>query len=150
MKTEPSTFSVTDLMNSPHKTTHWEGVRNYQARNFMRDEMKVGDQVLCYHSNCKQPGVVASCKVTKEAYPDHTAQDKNSDYYDPKSKENNRWVMVDVTWQETFKHEVSLNRIKETKGLQNMKLIQKGNRLSILPLTKAEYNLILKMGAKPL
>ncbi len=147
MKTEPSAFSIDDLKADPDKTTHWDGVRNYQARNIMRDLMKVGDEVLFYHSNCKPPGVVALATVTREAYPDHTAWDPDEKYFDPKSSpEAPRWFMVDITWKQDFSRIVSLKEIRETPGLSEMKLVQKGQRLSVQPVTKEEFEIIGKMG----
>ena len=147
MKTEPDVFSIDDLKMNPKKTTQWEGVRNYQARNFMRDEMKKGDKVLIYHSNCQPPGVAGIAEVCKEAYPDHFAWDKKSNYYDPKcDPENPRWFMVDVKFKKKFKEVVSLSLLKEVKALETMLILRKGNRLSITPVTKQEFETIEKMG----
>ena len=147
MKTEPDVFSIDDLKMNPKKTTQWEGVRNYQARNFMRDEMKKGDKVLIYHSNCQPPGVAGIAEVCKEAYPDHFAWDKKSNYYDPKcDPENPRWFMVDVKFKKKFKEVVSLSLLKEVKALETMLILRKGNRLSITPVTKKEFETIEKMG----
>ncbi|MDD0853214.1 EVE domain-containing protein [Halobacteriovorax sp. GB3] len=143
MKSEPDTFSIDDLKQRPKSTEHWDGVRNYQARNFMRDEMKKGDLVLFYHSSCKVPGVAGIAKIVKEAYPDHTAFDKNSNYYDPKSSEENpRWFMVDVKFEKKFKKVVTLKELKTFEELKEMKLLQKGSRLSIMPVTKEEFDFI--------
>ena len=147
MKTEPEVFSIDDLKNNPNQSSQWEGVRNYQARNFMRDEMKVGDQVLIYHSNCKPPGVAGVAVVSKEAYPDHFAWDKKSKYFDEKcNPENPRWVMVDVKFRAKFSEVVSLPALKEQKGLEEMLILRPGNRLSITPITKKEFEIIQKMG----
>lgn len=147
MKSEPDVYSIDHLKKN--KRDHWDGVRNYQARNFMRDEMKVGDQVLFYHSNCKVPGVVGVAEVCKEGYPDHTAFDQRSKYYDPKSDlDKPRWIMVDVIFKNKLSRVVSLEEMKDTRALSEMKVLQRGNRLSITPVTKAEFNTILKMGAK--
>lgn len=144
MKTEPDVFSIDDLKKV--NSEPWNGVRNYQARNFMRDEMKIGDLVLFYHSNCEVPGVVGIATVSKEGYPDSSAFDKNSKYFDPKStKDNPRWILVDVKFKSKFKRTVSLQEIKEDEKLSEMKLVQKGNRLSIMPVTEFEYQHILKM-----
>ena len=144
MKTEPDVFSIDDLKSQ--KATPWEGVRNYQARNFMRDEMKKGDLILIYHSNAKPPGVVGIGVVSKEAFPDHFAWDKKSKYYDPKStKENPRWMMVEVKFKKKFKEILSLSEIKETKGLEEMLILRKGNRLSITPVEKKHYEQIVGM-----
>ena len=142
MKTEPDVFSIDDLKSQ--KTTPWEGVRNYQARNFMRDEMKKGDMVLIYHSNAKPPGVAGIGVVSKEAFPDHFAWDKKSKYFDPKStKENPRWVMVEVKFKKKFKELISLSEIKETKGLEELLILRKGNRLSITPVEKKHFDKII-------
>ncbi len=144
MKTEPDVFSIDDLKSQ--KTTPWEGVRNYQARNFMRDEMKKGDLVLIYHSNAKPPGVAGVGVVSKEAFPDHFAWDKKSKYYDPKSpKENPRWMMVEIRFKKKFKEILSLAELKETKGLEDMLILRKGNRLSITPVEKKHYEQIIGM-----
>ncbi len=149
MKTEPDAFSITDLKNSPKKTASWEGVRNYQARNFMRDEMKKGDLVLIYHSSCKNIGVAGIAEVVRESHPDLTALDKNSPYFDPKATEDEpRWYMVDVRWIETFKEVISLAELKEEKKLENMTVVKKGSRLSITPVSLVEFNHIKKMAAK--
>jgi len=146
VKSEPSVFSIDDLAKSKDKTTYWDGVRNYQARNFMRDEMKLGDQVLFYHSNAKPIAVVGVCEVVKEGYPDFTAFDPDDKHYDPKSKkENPAWIMVDIKLKKKFKHPVTLTQVKENKKLQEMKLVQRGNRLSVMPVTKTEFDEILKM-----
>ena len=144
MKTEPDVFSIDDLKSQ--KTTPWEGVRNYQARNFMRDEMKKGDLVLIYHSNAKPPGIAGIGVVSKEAFPDHFAWDKKSKYYDPKStKENPRWMMVEIKFKKKFKEILSLSEIKETKGLEEMLILRKGNRLSITPVEKQHFEQIIGM-----
>ena len=144
MKTEPDVFSIDDLKSQ--KTTPWEGVRNYQARNFMRDEMKKGDLVLIYHSNAKPPGIAGIGVVSKEAFPDHFAWDKKSKYYDPKStKENPRWMMVEIKFKKKFKEILSLSEIKETKGLEEMLILRKGNRLSITPVEKKHFEQIIGM-----
>ena len=147
MKTEPDVFSIDDLKSQ--KTTPWEGVRNYQARNFMRDEMKKGDMVLIYHSNAKPPGVAGIGVVSKEAFPDHFSWDKKSKYFDPKStKENPRWVMVEVKFKKKFKELISLSEIKETKDLEDMLILKKGNRLSITPVEKKHFDRIIEMNKK--
>ena len=144
MKSEPETYSIDDLKRN--KVDHWDGVRNYQARNFMRDQMKKGDKVLFYHSNCAVPAVVGTAEVWREGYPDHTAVDKNSRYFDPKSSpENPRWIMVDIKFRQKFAHPVSLETMKKRKELGEMKVVQKGNRLSITPVTAEEFECILKL-----
>lgn len=146
MKSEPSTFSIDHLATRPDQTEPWEGVRNYQARNFMRDEMQVGDEAFFYHSNCDTPGIVGIVTIVKSAYPDHFALKKNSPYYDPKSTtENPRWYMVDVKLKQKFDTVISLRALKENTALAEMPLVQKGNRLSILPVTTNEWRTILKM-----
>jgi predicted RNA-binding protein with PUA-like domain len=147
MKSEPDVFSIEDLRVRPGRRERWDGVRNYQARNFMRDEMRSGDAVLFYHSNCAEPGVAGLAEVAGEPYPDPTAFDRKSKYFDPKSDpENPRWILVDVKWTATFPRTVSLREMKEAPALRNMRVLQRGNRLSITPVTKAEYERIVKMG----
>ena len=148
MKSEPETYSIDDLKRN--KIDHWDGVRNYQARNFMRDEMKKGDGVLFYHSNCAIPAVVGRAEVWQEGYPDHTAFDPKSRYFDPKSSPDKpRWVMVDIKFRKKFVHPVSLEMMKSKKELKEMKVVQKGNRLSISPVTPSEFQYILKMADCP-
>jgi len=147
MKSEPESFSIDDLKNN--KTEPWDGVRNYQARNFMRDDMKKGDLVLFYHSSCKEIGVVGVMTVHKESYPDHTQWDQSSKYFDPSAtKDKPRWFMVDVKFKKKLKKAVLLADIKARKKLKDMRLIQKGNRLSIMPVKKSEFEEILKMSEK--
>ena len=149
MKSEPTVFSIDDLAKSPKKTTYWDGVRNYQARNFMRDEMKIGDQVLFYHSNAKPAGVVGVCEVVKEGYPDFSAFDPEDKHYDPKSSsEKPTWIMVDIKLKKKFKSTVTLTEIKENKKFQNMRLVQRGNRLSVMPVEKNEFDEIVKINEK--
>ncbi len=146
MKSEPDVFGIDDLAAMPRKTDHWDGVRNYQARNMMRDEMKKGDQVFFYHSNCKEPGIVGIAEVVKEGYPDHTAWDPKSNYYDPKSDpENPRWYMVNIKFVRKFTRTVTLQEMKQEKALEGMKLLQRGNRLSVMPVDKKHWQHILKM-----
>ena len=146
MKSEPNVFGIEDLKKV--KKEPWDGVRNYQARNFMRDDMKVGDEVLFYHSNAKPPGVAGLAKVSKEAFPDHTAFDKKSKYFDPKSDpENPRWMMVEVEYVSSFKEVIPLDTLKTAKGLEEMLVIKRGQRLSIQPVTAKEYKIIKKMGS---
>lgn len=143
-KSEPNAYSIEDL--EKEKSTSWDGVRNYQARNFMRDQMKVGDMGLFYHSNAKPPGVVGICKVCKEAHQDHTAFDEKSRYYDPKSSlEKPTWMMVDVQFIKKFSRLIPLEELKEIPGLEGMVLLQKGSRLSIQPVEKKHFNLITKL-----
>lgn len=138
MKSEPTTFSIDDLKRV--KREPWDGVRNYQARNFMRDEMQIGDQAFFYHSNTEPPGIVGICEVVSESYPDPTQFDPKSKYFDPKSSEENpRWFLVDVKFVEKFPRLLSLAEIRANKKLQGMKLIQKGQRLSIQPVSLSEW-----------
>jgi predicted RNA-binding protein with PUA-like domain len=147
MKSEPDVFSFEDLKKRPKQTEPWNGVRNYQARNFMRDEMKPGDMVLFYHSSCEVPGVAGIAKVSSKPYPDKTQFEKKSEYYDPKATEENpRWFLVDVSFAENLKKHVSLEELKQQKSLSEMRLLQRGNRLSILPVTREEFETIKKLG----
>ena len=144
MKSEPDVYGIDHLKSE--KTDHWDGVRNYQARNMMRDEMKKGDQVFFYHSNCKEPGIVGVMEVAREGYVDHTAFDPKEKYYDPKSDpENPRWFMVDVKYKRHLKRNITLTELKQQKQLEDMPLIRRGNRLSIMPVTKRQWDHILKM-----
>lgn len=147
MKSEPDVFSIDDLKARAKAGEPWDGIRNYQARNFMRDDMKVGDLALFYHSNCEVPGVVGVMKVIGEAEPDPAAWDKKSDYFDPKaSAENPRWVRVQVQFVEKFAQVVSLSAMKEEKPLEGMQALQRGNRLSITPVEKKQFDHIVKLG----
>ena len=147
VKSEPDVFSIDDLMNSENQTTYWDGVRNYQARNFMRDDMKKGDGVLFYHSNTKPIAVAGVCEIVKEGYADHTQFDPEEKHYFPSSDPANpAWYMVDIKFVKKFKTPVTLDEIKKNPKLKNMKLVQRGNRLSVMPVTKVEWNEILKMG----
>lgn len=146
MKSEPDAFSISDLQNRPKKTEHWDGVRNYQARNFMRDGMKMNDLVLFYHSSTKNVGVAGIAKVVKESYPDFTQFDQDSKYFDAKATEDNpRWFMVDIKWVKTFKEIIPLKLLKECKELENMHLVKKGTRLSVQPVLESEYLFITNL-----
>lgn len=146
MKSEPGAFSIDDLKNMPEQTEHWDGVRNYQARNMMRDQMKIGDQVFFYHSNCKVPGIVGIMEVVREGYPDHTAFDPQSKYFDPKSDpQKPRWMMVDIKYVRHTRRVIPLTELKACPQLENMQLVRKGNRLSIMPLTAQEWEMILHL-----
>ena len=141
-KTEPDTFSINTLRTQ--NSSCWEGVRNYQARNMMRDDVKLGDLVMIYHSSCKKVGVAGIAKVTREAYPDHFQFDPESDYYDPKStQENPRWIMVDVEFVRVTERLIPLATLKAMSELENMPLVKRGNRLSIMPVSEAEWTAIL-------
>ncbi len=143
MKSEPETFGIDDLKKM--KVDHWDGVRNYQARNFMKD-MKKNDLIFFYHSNCKPPGIVGIMEVKKEAYPDFTSYDKKSSYYDPKSSpENPRWFMVDVKFKEKFSEMISLDTLKTIPALKDLALVRRGNRLSIMPVSAKDWQTILKL-----
>lgn len=148
MKSEPDVFSFEDLKKRPKKTEPWNGVRNYQARNFMRDEMKPGDLILFYHSSCEVPGVAGIAEVASKPYPDSTQFDPESDYFDPKATlEVPRWFLVDVKFHQDLKRHVALVELKQQKKLAEMRLLQQGNRLSILPVTREEFELIKKLGS---
>jgi len=138
MKSEPDAFSIDDLKEA--KVEPWDGIRNYQARNFMRDQMRIGDKVFFYHSSCAEPGIVGLMRVHSKPYPDHTAFDSGSKYFDPKSDpEKPRWVMVDVKFSRKLKKPVPLAELKGYSELQDMKLLQKGNRLSIMPVEEKHW-----------
>jgi len=144
MKSEPDVFGIDDLKNV--NVEPWDGVRNYQARNMMRDKMKKGDNIFFYHSSCKVPGIVGIMKVVKESHPDVSALNPESKYYDPKSTaENPRWFMVEVGFVKKFKRVISLDELKKQAALQDMPLVRKGARLSIMPVTKTEWETILSM-----
>jgi len=146
-KSEPTDFSIDDLQNSPGKKTYWDGIRNYQARNFIRDDMRKGDGVLFYHSNAEPLAVVGYCEIVKEAYPDHTQFDPDNKHFDPTALQKEpRWYMVDIRLSEIFKHLIILKEIKENPKLKDFRLIQRGNRLSVFPVNKKEWDEILKMG----
>ena len=146
MKSEPDTFGIDDLAARPGQTEPWDGVRNYQARNMMRDEMRVGDPVLFYHSNCDQPGIVGIAEVAREAYPDHTAFDPDAKYYDPKSDpQNPRWFMVDLRYVRHLRRNITLAELKTyaDSALEGLPLVRRGNRLSIMPVTPSQWEFIL-------
>lgn len=146
MKSEPTTYSIDTLIKARNGTDHWEGVRNYQARNFMKDQMKVGDLAFFYHSNCEVPGIAGIMKIARQSHPDFTSWDINSQYYDPKSTpENPRWFMVDVQFLEKFKNVVPLALLKTQASLKDFVLLRPGNRLSILPVSHREWQTILKL-----
>ncbi len=146
VKSEPNNFSIDDLRKSKNQTTCWDGVRNYQARNYLRDEMKKGELVLFYHSSSDLLAVVGICEVVNEGYPDHTQFDSDNDHYDPKADPKNpAWFMVDVKFVKEFSTPVTLEEIKLNPKLINMKLIARGNRLSVMPVTKEEFDEIEKM-----
>lgn len=145
MKSEPDTFGIDDL--EANRTEPWDGVRNYQARNMMRDQMKKGDRVFFYHSNCKEPGVVGLARVVREGYPDHTAFDPEAKYYDPKSDpERPRWFMVELEFERKLGRTISLQELKDhAEPLGDFPLLRRGNRLSVMPVTAAQWDYILRL-----
>jgi predicted RNA-binding protein with PUA-like domain len=145
MKSEPDECSIDDVLAAPGRITPWSGVRNYQARNFMRDQMSVGDGVLFYHSSCPEPGIAGIAEVASAAYPDKTQFERKSDYYDPKArKDNPRWVNVDVRALRKTRL-VPLAELRQHKPLAGMRLLRPGNRLSITPVTESEWKYIAKL-----
>lgn len=146
MKSEPSMFGIDDLCNKASQTEHWDGVRNYQARNMMRDQMKLGDLAFFYHSNCELPGIVGIVEIVREAYPDFTAFDPDNKHYDPKSTPDKPcWMMVDVKYCRSLRRVITLKELKQYPELSDLALVRKGNRLSIMPVDKDQWNFILAM-----
>lgn len=146
LKSEPDCFSIRDLAKTPRKTTCWSGVRNYQARNFLRD-MKKGDRAFFYHSSCSPPAVVGTVEIVREAYPDPTAWDPGDDHFDAKaSPENPVWSMVDVKLLAIFPREVTIDDLRATKALAGLELLRRGSRLSVHPVSAAEFAVIERMG----
>jgi predicted RNA-binding protein with PUA-like domain len=150
LKTEPESFSIQDLARAPEQTTSWSGVRNYQARNYLRDQMKVGERVLLYHSSTDPSAVVGTARIVREAYPDATAWDKKDHHYDPASTPDKpRWYVVDIRLEKIFKEPLPLAKLRSIAALQDMELLRKGSRLSVQPVRKGEFEAILKLaGAK--
>jgi predicted RNA-binding protein with PUA-like domain len=147
VKSEPDVFSFDDLLASPGRTTCWDGVRNYQARNSMRDDMKKGDLVLFYHSSAEPTAIVGIAEVVRESYPDHTALDPGDPHFDPKSKaEAPTWMMVDIKGRKSLAKPLSLADLRGVKGLEKMVLLQKGSRLSVQPVTSAEWEIVCRLG----
>jgi predicted RNA-binding protein with PUA-like domain len=147
MKCEPAAYTIADLERDGK--TSWEGVRNYQARNFMRDQMQEGDGVLFYASNAEPSGVTGLATIARAGYPDHLSWKKGHKYFDAAStKEKPLWYMVDIAFEERFPGTVPLQTLKETPGLESMKVIQKGSRLSVQPVTRAEYDIVVRLGRK--
>lgn len=145
MKSEPSTFSIDDLQRSPNQTTNWDGVRNYQARNFMRS-MAIGDQVLFYHSSADPPAIVGIAEIVKTAYPDPTQFDKKDKHYDPESKPSEpRWDMVDIRYVRKFSRALTLDELRKDSKLKGMVLLRKGSRLSVQPVTQLEWKHITSL-----
>jgi len=146
MKSEPEAFSIDDLQQRPDQTEHWDGVRNYQARNMMRDDMKIGDQIFFYHSNCKLPGIVGIAEVVKESYPDFTAFDPDDKHFDPKSNPDKpTWFMVDVKFVRKLQRTISLQELKQQPELSDLALVRRGNRLSIMPVTEQQWGSVLAL-----
>ncbi len=149
MKSEPDVFGLQHLRARPKRTEHWDGVRNYQARNFLRDDMQKGDLAFFYHSSCAEPGIAGIVKIVRAGYPDDSAWDPKSNHFDPKSTPGKPiWYMVDVKLEREFRYPVTLAALKQNPALKDMKLLQRGNRLSILPVTEKEWNAILKMESR--
>ena len=148
MKSEPDEFSIDDLASAPGKSVAWFGVRNYQARNFMRDQMRVGDQVLFYHSSCPEPGIAGLATVSKQAYPDSTQFDRKSKYFDLKATPTTpRWFNVDVKYRKKSRL-INLDELRAHPDLQNMRILQRGNRLSVTPVDPAEWEFIIGLMKK--
>lgn len=144
LKSEPDCYSIDDMERDG--TTYWDGVRNYQARNFMRDDMKPGDLAFFYHSNAKPPGIAGIVEVVREGYPDHTQFEPDEDHFDPKSDpENPRWIMVDVAFVSRFDEVIPLPELKETVGLEEMVVTQRGSRLSVQPVTAREWKIVTSL-----
>lgn len=144
MKSEPDAFGIEDLQSRPQQTEHWDGVRNYQARNMLRDEMKIGDQVFFYHSNCDEPGIVGIAQVARESYPDFTAFDPDDKHFDPKSHPDKpTWFMVDVQFVRKLTRTISLKELKLQTELGDLALVRRGNRLSIMPVSEQQWHFIL-------
>ena len=146
MKSEPDVFGIDDLYALPKKTDMWEGVRNYQARNMMRDDMRTGELAFFYHSNCKEPGIAGIMKIVRRGYPDFTAFDPDAKYFDPKSDPDNpRWYMVDVRFVRKLKRVITLSELKEHDALADLPLVRRGNRLSIMPISEEHWDFILSL-----
>lgn len=146
MKSEPAVYSIDHLASD--KTTHWDGVRNFQARNFLRDSMQVGDQIIFYHSNAHPPAAVGVAYVSKAGYPDFTAWDPQDPHFDPKSNADNpTWYMVDISFAKKFTHALSLDDMKQIPELSGLMVIQKGARLSIQPVSKEHFETLVRLGS---
>ncbi len=146
MKSEPDEFGIDDLKACPKKTEPWDGVRNYQARNMMRDEMRKGDRIFFYHSNCAEPGIVGIANVAREGYPDPTAFDPEDKHYDPKSDPDNpRWFLVDVKYVRKTRRTISLQELKLHPELEELALVRRGNRLSVMPVSDEHWDFILSL-----
>jgi predicted RNA-binding protein with PUA-like domain len=146
LKSEPDVFGIAHLEKRPDKTEPWDGVRNYQARNMMRDDMVKGDLAFFYHSNCKEPGIAGIVKIVRDGYPDHTAFDSKQKYFDPKSDpQNPRWYMVDVRHVRTLKRIITLTELKSHQELSDLPLLRRGNRLSVMPISNTHWKFILSL-----
>lgn len=152
LKSEPSTFGIDDLANAPRQTTAWEGVRNFQARNFLRDDMARGDRAFFYHSSCEVPGVAGIVAIVRAGYPDASAFDPDSEYHDPKGNTGNpTWYAVDVRLEEQFDPVITLESLRphSTRELKELLILRRGNRLSVTPVTKSEWDFILSLRSSP-
>lgn len=148
MKSEPDVFSIDDLARAKDQTTAWDGVRNFQARNYLRNEMKIGDLAFFYHSSCEVPGIAGTMRIVREGYPDKTQFDPNDDHYDPASKPDKpRWYVVDVRLEEKFDRIISLAELRSysTGALKDMIVLKRGNRLSITPVRKSEWDFVMSL-----
>lgn len=147
MKNEPDDYSIDDLERTG--VDHWDGIRNYQVRNFMRDEMSIGDLAFFYHSSCKEPGIFGMMEIVSDAYPDHTAWDPQAHYFDPRSKPDSPvWLMVDVRFMRKFANPVTLKTLRVCPELSGMRILQRGNRLSVTPLSSEHWNFILALAGE--
>ena len=150
LKSEPDCFSINDLAKCPKQTTYWDGVRNYQARNFIRDDMQVGDGVLFYHSGANPPSIVGTAKIAKAGYVDHTALIASEQHYDPKSTpEEPIWMMVDIKLDNIFPAPLGLDELRKMPALEGMELLRKGSRLSVQPVTKQQWDVVMKLARGP-
>jgi predicted RNA-binding protein with PUA-like domain len=146
MKSEPDVFGIDDLQNAPEKNEPWDGVRNFQARNMMRDDMNEGDLAFLYHSNCKEPGIAGIMEIVRAGYPDMTAFDSNARYFDPKSDPANpRWYRVDVRHVRKLKRVITLSELKEHPEVTGLPLVRRGNRLSVMPVSRQQWKFILSL-----
>ena len=150
MKSEPDVFGFDDLKKEPKRTACWDGVRNFQARNMLRDQMQVGDQAFFYHSNCAEPGIVGKMDIVRAGYPDPSQFDSSSKYYDPKSKPDApRWYMVDVRYLQPLSRPLPLAELKTRSELEGLALVRRGNRLSVMPVSKAHWHFMLRLSQHP-
>ncbi len=149
MKTEPTSYSIQDLAAEKKQITYWDGVRNYQARNYMRDDMQVGDKALFYHSNANPPAITGVATIVRESYPDHTSWDRENKHYDPKSTaQNPRWFMVDIKLDHIFSEPLPLGELRDVAALKDMELLRKGSRLSVQTVRKVEFDTVLKLAKR--